>query len=87
LICVCGLIGEIEMIRFIDLRGQGTTYKFAFWDTTKDKFCEFFDSQAWESIDDFKEAFELDGGRFSDGVRISGIERFLDLIPEWVENS
>ena len=66
------------MIRFIDLRGHNTGYRFAFWDTTKDKFCEFFDSQAWESIEDFKEAFELDGG--------TCIERFLDLIPEWSED-
>jgi hypothetical protein len=64
------------MIRFIDLTGQGTTYKFAFWDTTKDKFCEFFESQAWDSVEDFIESFELDG------KMTYGIERFLNLIPE-----
>jgi len=74
------------MIRLIDLRKQGTGYKFAFFDTTTCQFCEFFEEQVWDSIEDFKQSFELEGGSFSDGVRTCGCERFIDLIPDWVEN-
>lgn len=73
------------MIRFVDIRGQGTGYRFAFWDTTRDSFCEFGGDQAWESAADFAEAFNLDGGKFADMVRVSGIDRFTDLMPDWAK--
>lgn len=72
------------MIRFVDIRGNGTGHRFAFWNTVSNKFCEFFSEQAWDDIDDFTEAFNLAGGEFSDGVRKSGIERFTELCPDWV---
>jgi hypothetical protein len=65
------------MIRFVDIRGQGTGYRFAFWDTIIDKFCEFNSEQAWEDANDFEEAFNLDRGRFP------SIERFTNLMPAW----
>jgi hypothetical protein len=74
---------EINMIRFVDIRGQGTSYRFAFWDTTRDKFCEFSGDQAWESATDFAESFDMAGGKFADMVRESGIERFTILMPDW----
>jgi len=79
----CGRSGSPEgsasqgggmMIRFVDLRGQGTGYRFAFWDTTRDSFCTFAGEQAWEARKDFAEAFALSGGKFADAVRVSGIE-------------
>lgn len=36
------------MIRFIDLRGQDTGYRFAFWDTVKDQFMTVNNDQAWD---------------------------------------
>lgn len=35
------------MIRFIDLRGQGTGERFAFWDTVVDNFFSFNGESAW----------------------------------------
>jgi len=64
------------MIRFIDIRAQGTGYRFAFWDTVKDKFFEFSGCQAWENFDDF----------FDDSFKIIGVEgiaRYKNLCPDW----
>lgn len=65
------------MIRFVDIRGQGTGLRFAFWDTVSDTFCEFNGDQAWESNTDFAESFNLDLDQFS------SIERFTALMPDW----
>ncbi len=71
------------MIRFVDIRGQATGYRFAFWDTTRNSFCEFSGEQAWESAADFTEAFNSAGGTFADMVRVSGLDRFTGLMPDW----
>ena len=71
------------MIRFVDIRGQGTGSRFAFWDTTRSEFCKFNGEQAWDDATDFAEAFNLAGGQFADMVRVSGIERFTGLMPDW----
>ena len=71
------------MIRFVDIRAQGTGYRFAFWDTTRDNFCEFSGEQAWKSATDFAESFNLAGGKFADMVSVSGIGRFTGLMPDW----
>ena len=71
------------MIRFIDIRGQGTGYRFAFWDTIRNRFCEFNGEQAWESLEDFTESFNWSGGKFFDVVCASGIKRFINLMPDW----
>ena len=75
------------MIRFIDLRGQKTGYRFAFWDTTQDKFTEFGGDSAWNNDVDFFEAFNIDGGYYVDHIREAGIERFSALMPEWTNDS
>lgn len=66
------------MIRFIDLKNQITfgylDVCFAFYDTVREKFVEFSDSQTWDCIDDFVTDFENSGMDYK-------IERFLDLIP------
>lgn len=41
------------MKRFIDLRGQGTGYRFAWYDTIRDEFEEFSTEQVWDTWDDF----------------------------------
>jgi len=74
------------MIRFIDIRGRGTGYRFAFWDTTRDTFCTFAGSLAWSTRQDFSEDFNLNGGKFSDMVSTSGIARFLGHLPPWVDS-
>lgn len=64
------------MIRFVDLRGAETGYKFAFWDTVTDKFVELSGEQAWDS----KEAFiESCWGQDYD--------RYVRLMPDWVSMS
>lgn len=73
------------MIRFLDIRGQGTGCRFAFWDTTRDTFCSFAGEQAWNTRKEFAEAFVISGGEFADAVRVSGIERFTSLMPDWVD--
>ena len=66
------------MIRFIDLRNQGTGNTFAFWNTITDKFIEFKDGdQAWYSFTDFIES----AGPNTD------ITRFKNLSPEWLFNT
>jgi len=43
------------MIRFIDLRGQGTGSRFAFYDTVRDHFLELEGEQAWDVFLEFAE--------------------------------
>jgi hypothetical protein len=71
------------MIRFVDIRGQGTGHRFAFWDTCYDCFCTFHGEQAWDDEADFVEAFEVQGGTYCDPVKVSDVERFTGLMPEW----
>jgi hypothetical protein len=64
------------MIRFIDLRGQGTGNRFAFFDTVRDRFIEVGGDQVWASAPEFIEAAHLAFGQ--------GAERFIGLMPQWV---
>lgn len=66
------------MIRFIDLTGQiyldEEEVSFAFYDTVRDKFCEFSDTQCWDSIEEFINDYTGED-----------IERFLRLIPKKID--
>lgn len=62
------------MIRFVDIRGQGTGYRFAFWDTVRDRFLEFGGDQAWEDKEDFLQCF----GKFQ-----TDLDMYIGLMPEW----
>jgi len=62
------------MIRFIDIRGQGTGNRFAFWDTVKNQFLWFCGEQAWNNWDEFLEVAGDDGE----------IERFKGISPRWI---
>lgn len=77
------LVGRHFMVRFIDIRGQGTGKRFAFWDTGHDVFLSFGDDSAWETRGDFTDSFNSSGG--SDGVSESRIDRFTGLMPAWTE--
>lgn len=76
--------GGAEVIRFIDLRGHATGHRFAFWDTVIDRFCEFNNEQAWENVADFTHDFNVSGGTYNDKVRVCGIDRFVEKIPDWI---
>lgn len=62
------------MIRFVDIRGQGTGNRFAFWCTVMDKFIEIDGEHAWNNWNDFMEVAEGD-------LRV---ESFKGLAKEWV---
>lgn len=74
------------MIRFVDVRGQGMGARFSFWDTTRDTYCAFGGCQAWTSFQEFSDDFASEGGVYADSVRTSGIERFRDVCPDWVND-
>ena len=75
------------MIRFVDIRGQGTPHRFAFWDTIRDAFCKFGDCQAWGSVVDFIEDFEYSHGHGGYYRKEYLIERFMALMPDWAHLS
>ena len=62
------------MIRFIDVRGQGTGSRFAFWDTVTDRFVCISTEYAWDGWADFEEIAE---GSVD-------LERYKKLCPDWV---
>ena len=64
------------MIRFIDIRNQGTGYRFAFWNTVTDEFISVSTESAWDSWDEFAE--------IADGV--IDIKRFKAVCPKWALN-
>jgi hypothetical protein len=72
------------MIRFIDLRYQGTQNRFAFWDTVCSCFMRLGDAEAWEDWRDFEEGSRLkplvDGPDTEDAY----FARFKALCPSWV---
>ena len=61
------------MKRFIDLRGQGTGMRFAWWDTVKDEFECFNHNYAWSFWGAF--AYDYDAS--------SEILRYRESCPEW----
>lgn len=73
------------MIRFIDLRFQGTQNRFAFWCTVEDRFLRFNDSEAWEVWKEFEECVRLPAlveGPEPDPEDVF-LERFRSLCPPW----
>ncbi len=63
------------VIRFIDIRGQGTGCRFAFWDTVTDSFVSVDGDYAWTSWGEFAEFFDT----FADALG-----RYRSLCPDWV---
>jgi len=64
------------MKRFIDLRGQETGYRFAWYDTIIDKFETFSDSMAWDTWEEFRDDYLNEVGS-------DEIERYRRLTPNW----
>ena len=64
------------MIRFIDIRNQGTGSRFAFWSTVTDQFLEIAGEMAWESLDDLAEIVTPD----------VDFDRLKALCPGWVND-
>ena len=60
------------MKRFIDLRGQGTGMRFAWWDTVLDRFECHSNEYAWDTWEEFLNDHEGDD-----------FLRYKCLCPEW----
>lgn len=62
------------MKRFIDIRGQGTGYRFAWFDTGTDKFETHSDTCCWDTFDQFaKDCAKED------------LKRYESLTPDWAK--
>lgn len=64
------------MKRFIDLRGQHTGHRFAWWCTVRDCFEPFGGDEAWDTWDEFAESVSLSS------VPVP-LERYRGLCPAW----
>jgi hypothetical protein len=72
------------MKRFIDLRGQETCSRFAFYCTVRDRFESFAGDQTWDTWDDFEGSARLahaqqEPTEFSSGC----LKRYRRLCPPW----
>lgn len=70
------------MKRFIDLRGQHTLHRFAWWDTVRDCFEMFDGDHAWCTWDEFVESMRAESRRYSLNLE-SVISRYKRLCPAW----
>lgn len=61
------------MIRFVDIRGQGVEFRFAFWNTVISRFECFKGEQAWDTWEMFMEVY--------DGSDVPS--RYRNLLPGW----
>lgn len=59
------------MKRFVDIRGQGTGYRFCWFDTTVDQFEQHGSFSAWDTFEEF--AADCRGD----------VERYRRLAPTW----
>lgn len=68
------------MKRFIDLRGQHTGYRFAWFCTVLDRFETFDGDQAWDTWEEFKLSY------YSNEINTT-IGRYRRLCPEWAKEA
>ena len=66
------------MKRFIDLRGQDTGYRFAWYDTIVDEFESVAGYEAWDAWEDF-----VDSATVAEW-HTSNLDRYRKLCPAWV---
>ncbi|GAB0154595.1 hypothetical protein [Marinobacterium sp. BA1] len=66
------------MIRFIDIRDQGTGCRFCFWSTSSDRFITIGGESAWNSWREFQENAKECG--------LVEIDRYRKLCPDWVDD-
>ena len=69
------------MIRFIDIRNQGTGYRFAFWDTVTNSFLMFDGDQGFENRDDFEDAW------LNSNKKALNLNRLKSLCPKWAHDN
>ena len=67
------------MIRFVDIRDQGTGYRFAFFDTVRDEFVKIGGDQVWDDKSDLLDSLESDPSIDK--------SRFIGLMPKWAIES
>ncbi len=67
------------MIRFIDIRDQGTGYRFCFWDTVHDCHVKVYSEECWNSWKDFEQCLLIVYPKIT-------LNRFRGLCPDWVFN-
>ena len=67
------------MKRFIDLRGQAISSRFAWFNTGDDHFEEFDGSQAWDTWDEFADDYA-----HTNRVTMGDLGRYRVLCPAWV---
>lgn len=65
------------MIRFVDLRAADTGYRFAIWDTVRDRFLEYCGEQAWDTW------AECAGVMATAGVSEEYLQRVRGVCPAW----
>lgn len=73
------------MIRFIDLRNQGTYHRFAFWDTVVSEFIRIDGDVAWDDRQQVVEGITWDyekAGKSAED-RDRRIKRLTSLMPDW----
>lgn len=68
------------VIRFIDIRNQGTGYRFAFFDTVNDWFIEIDQRMVFESYE------EISSYQPQTGFQGEQKQRLLSLCPEWTKD-
>ena len=67
------------MIRFVDIRNQGTGYRFTFWNTVINQFVKIGTVFAWENWNDFLS--------YVGSLDSEEMDRYKSLCPEWVFNN
>ena len=70
------------MIRFIDIRNQGTGERFAFWNTVVNQFLTQSNTEAWGSWKDFVSDCIIE-----DEKDKRNLKRLKGICPEWVFNN
>lgn len=65
------------MIRFVDIRQQGTGSRFAFWDTAVDRFLVIDGRCGWDGFHEIREIKSLDRDL---------VDRLRSLCPDWVDD-
>lgn len=63
------------MKRFIDIRGQGTGYRFCWFDTIHDQIEHHSGQTVWNTFAEFEEDFDDNNGEH--------LSRYRHLAPEW----
>ena len=67
----------------VDLRGQGTGWNFAFFNTETNRFVEIYGKSVWNTFDDLGNDLRLEARDFCANPG-DMIKSYAKLCPEWV---